>query len=114
MRSLLNPRSILLATIVVGVLTIGLRIGDVWDVLASGKMPEAPHAFAQDKQPDAAAPAPSSNPSPPAVDAGKPAEGAVAEEKTPADSTPKPSGGAARDGGGRNISGGDGSAQASR
>ena len=40
-RLLSNPRNILPSTMVVGVLALGLRIGDVWQMAAYGNAPHA-------------------------------------------------------------------------
>jgi flagellar motility protein MotE (MotC chaperone) len=92
MRLLSNPRYILLSIIVVSVMTLGLRMGDMWDVIANGKAPHSGFARAEDKPSDAKAdaPAPANAPSPPQVDAGK-----AGDDKSVQGSEPKPSGSAA-------------------
>ncbi|MGE3623777.1 MAG: hypothetical protein AB7H77_07910 [Bdellovibrionales bacterium] len=73
-------RAILPLLMFFGVLTLGLRIGDVWEIAGSGRTGSAGTAFAEEahaEKPEAAAP--DASPSPPKVDEAKPSEGKPAE-----------------------------------
>ena len=60
MRLFSNPRFLLPLIIFVSVLVIGVRVGDIWDAVYSGKMVSAPPAMADTKS-DVAAPTPGSD-----------------------------------------------------
>jgi flagellar motility protein MotE (MotC chaperone) len=96
MRRLFDPRFLLPTIIFCGVLTLSLRVGDVWHAAATGKLiPSTALAETKDtpadkpaEKPADAAPAPAAAPSPDAV---KPADSDVSAEpeiKTPDDITP--------------------------
>jgi flagellar motility protein MotE (MotC chaperone) len=82
-------RFLLLPLIIIfGVLTLGLRVGDVWQAASSGQFLHASVARAEDTKPaDTATPA--ASPSPPAVDAAKPADASAqgADAAAPASSS---------------------------
>jgi flagellar motility protein MotE (MotC chaperone) len=95
MRPIFPPRLILPSLLFFGVLTVGLRVGAVWDAAVAGKMPpiaaraaetksDAPPAVTPPAAAGQPAPTPSAAPSPPPVDAAKGPD-TKAEDTKPAD-----------------------------
>jgi flagellar motility protein MotE (MotC chaperone) len=86
----LNPRILLPLTVMLGVMVMGMRVADMWDTVASGKL-SLHAAQAQDKD---AAPQPKSNPSPasvtsaPASTVETPTEPAMTSPPPEADASP--------------------------
>ena len=72
-----SPRFILPVTVLAGVLVMGLRVADVWDTIASGKL--LVHAAQAEDAAKSAAPAPAAAPSPPSVEAASKAGDTPAE-----------------------------------
>jgi len=86
LRFLTSPRSLLPLMIFLGVLVMGMRIGDIWDAAASGKL-FSPVALAEtktDSPPADAAPAPAGTAPP------SPTDAAAASTATPAGSSTLP------------------------
>jgi len=87
-KNFLSYRSLLSASVLIGVLVMGLRVADIWDTVASGKLLVHP-AQAQ----EAAASKPAAAPSPPAVEVASkttetPAEPTIAGAPPTAETTP--------------------------
>ncbi len=87
-KSRLNPRFVRPAAILLGVLVMGLRAADMWDVVASGKLWLHP-AQAEDAAPPKAAPAKESAPAPESKKAPEtPAESSLTPPPPDADASP--------------------------